>query len=608
MMRDLREKTKWVMIIVALAFVGLMVFEWGMDMSGQSAGIQTGDIGRVNNTPISFQQYQETYAELLQRAQQQAGQATLTREQIRQVEEATWDQLVTEVLLQQEIRRRGIRVSAAEIRQAARTSPHPELAQNELFMTDGRFDIEKYQQFLSSPAASDDLLLQLEHYYRQQIPRAKLLRQVMAGAFIPDAELWRSFRDRMETAVVDYVNLDLSTLVPGEVEVTEREIRDHYRRHREDFRRAAVARMDVAWLSKAPTAADSAAALERAREARAEIVGGASFGEVAARVSDDPGTRERGGELGSFERGQMVPEFEEAAFSAPVGSVTEPVLSPFGYHLIEVTARTDGEVTARHILISLARGEESLDRLYARADSLELAAPARGVEAAARQLGAQYAAGVDVSGATAFLPGIGDASEVLEWAAEELEEEGRVAGTVSPLFETDQAFYIARVESFGAGGEIPLEEATPQIRALLELEKRRERARAIGREMRAEVRGGRSLEEVAAARGLRVERTPAFSRIDPNPAFGQANAATGAAFGTPIGQVSDVVETTAGLFLIRPAEREEASRELWDSQKTQQRLMEQNQVRTAYFQRWMEHLRESARIVDRRSEVFDRRS
>jgi hypothetical protein len=66
MMQDLREKTKIIMIVVALAFVGLMVFEWGMDISGQSAAVQTGELGRVNGEPISYQAYTVAYQELYQ--------------------------------------------------------------------------------------------------------------------------------------------------------------------------------------------------------------------------------------------------------------------------------------------------------------------------------------------------------------------------------------------------------------------------------------------------------------------------------------------------------------------------------------------------------------
>ena len=60
MMQQLRNSTKWIMILVALAFVGLMVFEWGMDISGRSTGSQ-GEIGRVNGTPVPYEAYQATY-------------------------------------------------------------------------------------------------------------------------------------------------------------------------------------------------------------------------------------------------------------------------------------------------------------------------------------------------------------------------------------------------------------------------------------------------------------------------------------------------------------------------------------------------------------------
>lgn len=77
-------------------------------------------------------------------------------------------------------------------------------------------------------------------------------------------------------------------------------------------------------------------ALALANDLHAKIVAGANFDELAKANSDDTGNANMGGELGSFERGRMVPQFEKAAFAAEVGKVTEPVKSQFGYHLILV--------------------------------------------------------------------------------------------------------------------------------------------------------------------------------------------------------------------------------------------------------------------------------
>ena len=73
---------------------------------------------------------------------------------------------------------------------------------------------------------------------------------------------------------------------------------------------------------------------------KTQIEGGADFGDLAKQHSQCP-SGQRGGDLGSFGRGQMVPEFDKVVFSADIGSVEGPVKTQFGYHLLEVTERND---------------------------------------------------------------------------------------------------------------------------------------------------------------------------------------------------------------------------------------------------------------------------
>jgi peptidyl-prolyl cis-trans isomerase C len=80
-------------------------------------------------------------------------------------------------------------------------------------------------------------------------------------------------------------------------------------------------------------------ALARAKELREKIVKGADFGALAKAESDDTGSGANGGDLGSFGHGRMVKEFDEVAFSLPVGEISQPVKSQFGYHIIQVESR-----------------------------------------------------------------------------------------------------------------------------------------------------------------------------------------------------------------------------------------------------------------------------
>ena len=83
--------------------------------------------------------------------------------------------------------------------------------------------------------------------------------------------------------------------------------------------------------------------VKKANEIREEILNGLDFAEAAKKYSKCP-SGENGGNLGYFGKGQMVPEFEKAAFSAPLGVITEPVKTQFGYHLILVTDKTDSKI------------------------------------------------------------------------------------------------------------------------------------------------------------------------------------------------------------------------------------------------------------------------
>lgn len=90
----------------------------------------------------------------------------------------------------------------------------------------------------------------------------------------------------------------------------------------------------------APTEADWEKALTTATKVRAELVAGGDWTEEAAEYSDDTGTKDKGGDLGTVSKGEMVPEFEEAAFSLTKDEISEPIKSSYGYHIIQVTGIT----------------------------------------------------------------------------------------------------------------------------------------------------------------------------------------------------------------------------------------------------------------------------
>jgi len=151
-----------------------------------------------------------------------------------------------------------------------------------------------------------------------------------------------------------------------------------------------------------------------------------------------------------------------------------------------------------------------------------------------------------------------------------------------------------------------LAEARPQITSTLILQKKRDLARAEGQKIVAEARRGTPLAQAAAARGLTVATAGPFTRVQGNPALGQATPPVGAAFGAPIGQVSDVVEGPGGLFIVRPTARTAADAQQFAQQKEQMRAGLGQQLRQRATARWLDSVRKAADIEDNREKVLGR--
>lgn len=133
---------------------------------------------------------------------------------------------------------------------------------------------------------------------------------------------------------------------------TEREMQAYFRENKDRLgRRPATISFRQIVIAPKPDSAARARAWVLADSIARAIRGGADFATAARRFSQDPGSREQGGDLNWFRRGQMVPEFERVAFALRPGVVSDPVESPFGMHVIQVQRVQPAEVQARHILI-----------------------------------------------------------------------------------------------------------------------------------------------------------------------------------------------------------------------------------------------------------------
>jgi peptidyl-prolyl cis-trans isomerase D len=597
----MRSSAKYIWWFVVLTFVVVFVFAETSGLTGRGALTRGTTVASVNGTDINYDTWLRAREQRIQQAQAQSPQP-LTLDQEHRIEDATFDDLVTEILLRQEYERRGITVTDEQIRQAALEQPPQQFLANPEFQTEGQFDIDKYRRFLSSPLAKQSgVRFQLEQYYRGELPRQELFEQVASAVYVTDAQLWRIWQDSHDSARVSYVRFSPDEIPDSAVKVSEQEITAYFNAHKKDFeKRPGRAVVTVAVVPRAITAADSAKVLQHANALRAEIESGKeSFADAAKRESADTASAADGGFLGKVTKGQFVEQFDSAAFSLKPGVISQPVLTPFGYHLIKVDEKKGDSISVRHILLRIQQSDSSASWSDSRADSLAKAAssdkPAL-FESITKSLGLQTYRAVATEGEPLTHEGKYVPS-VSAWAFTAR------PGETSDLIDGQDAYYVARLDSLTEGGAATLQSEHDDIEQELRRQKKLDLLLPNAEKISAAVAKGETLEQAAKAAGLTVQQTPEFARTTSVPGLGQATQAVGAAFGLPKGAVSQPIKSDNGVFVIRVDERVQADRAAWEKQKEDQRNRVLQGMRQQRVQQFLASLRESAEIEDHRKEI-----
>lgn len=599
MLQAMRSTAKYIWVFIIIAFVGGFLIYESAGLFGGAPITPATTVATVNGDEILYGQWQRAIQQIETQQIQSSGISPSLDER-REIEQLALDQIIEEILLAQEIKRRKITVTPEEIIQATRFNPPQELMQSPELQTDGQFDYEKYLRFLNGPTAKQSgLLWQLEAYYKDQIPKQKLYEQIAAASYPSDSQLWRNYQDQNDSAQVSFVafrpqGADASITIPDS------ELRDFYNKHKDRFDRPGVAAVTYTRIPRVISASDSLAVRERIQEIKQRIAAGESFEDIARAESIDSISARQGGDLGEGPAGRFVAPFEEAAQKLSPGELSGPVLTQFGYHLIKMESRDGDNLHLKHILLPITQSDSEASITDRKADSL-----------------ARIAAGSDdrtrFDSATSLLkletvkafvregePLVEDdmlIPSVSAWAFG-----GAKVGSTSDLFDSEDGYFLARLESLTPGGPAPFESVKEEIRAELVLQKKLDqlvdKAKSFAREAAAT-----SLEEAAGKENLTVSETISFNRVSMVPGLGRANAAVGAAFGLPVGTISAPIKTDDGVYVIRVNERKEADRDAFEAEKAFLRQQAVPALQQAHVQTFLANLRESAKIKDERKKI-----
>ena len=617
MLDRMRRHKAWLKWTLALAGFALLVLGFPLiQPPPETPGALTDVLAQVGDREITIGEFQTLYRRQLQSYQVQSG-GEITTDLLRSmgIDRQLLQQVIDEYAALQEAARLGVTVSDAEVREAIVSLP--------AFQQDGEFIGEAaYLQLLrmqQPPLAPAEF----EENVRRSLMLQRLQAAVTDWITVTDEDVEREHVRRNERVRLSAISFRADDFREG-VEATDDDVAALFEQNANDYlvpekRRLRFVLIDVPALKTSFTPSDGdvqayydnnldryteevdlrvshillrtqdrelADVQAQAQSIAAEARDGADFAELARRYSEDEGTREAGGDLGPITRGQMVPEFEGAAFALEQDEVSDPVTSMFGVHVIKATEKSGG--TSRTLdevrdgIVDLLQQESADARAAALAEAMALEIDeAADLETAAARRGLE----VQESGFAALgepILGLGFSSEVTNQAFQLAEGEaaGPIPTPTGPAFVTVtgvQAPYVP-----------PIEEVDARVRDDVIRRKAfviaQERADAVA----ALLQDADDFGAAAEAEELEVNESGLIARGAVVPGVGVNAQVEEVAFSLNPGETSDPVLTGNSAVVVHVHERQDADRAALQANRERLRsemiLERQNQFFGAYME------------------------
>lgn len=563
-------------------------------------------IGSVNGSKISPNQFNQA-VNVRMDAIRSAG-TNLSDQDLDRVREEVWNSFIEERLTEQAIEDLEIKVSDDEI--LFHLENNPPMDVKRLFMANNSFDEETYRQALNTPGMMD--WTPIETWMREfYLPRFKLQQYINLSAVVSNQDVREEFIKRNTDFTISSLHIIPTALVDKIKDPSENELRADYNSRLDDFKREEKRHLSYVSWAKVPTQEDSLRVKEEALDIILAYSEGQNFANLANIHTMDPGNQVtpdsgKGGDLGWFGKGQMVPAFEEAVFNAKANSVVGPILTQFGYHVIKIDSirnkgKNNHQVKAAHILLNIEMGQNTRTTIRRKATLFSYDAQDYGFLAAldTHSVTAQQANFIGEN--DMFIASLGVFRGGIRWAFNNDTD----IGSISDPLETDNFYAVFTLDSISSEGIAPFEDARSQVFASLTRDKEEEATRALAIELKSQIDDGGSFESLKE-KNEKLEYIPSDVKKLKGSfiSLGRSDQVTGALINASAGDLLGPLKTNRGHSLIRVLEVSAFDSTAWQAQKDIVRADLTRQKQARAFQNWMLELKDAADIVDNRKYHF----
>lgn len=592
-----------IILIALIGFLATIIFSWGMDITRRQQFEDTNLAALINGEEVSWQDYNRIYDNLYQ-AEQMKTDDELTDNKKKELQESAWNQILFERLMMQEVAKHNITVSDNELYSYLRMTPPAEFQQASAFQTNGKFDYQKYLNALADPNYTQ-LWISYDPIFRAEIKKLKLQEMIIQSAHVAENEIQEYFISTQEKVKVGLINIGYGRFSNPSPKVTDEEIKNYYEENKANYDIEERASLNLVLIEKKPSPTDWEAIYNQSMVIYDSIIAGADFAETAKIYSQD-GSASKGGDLGWFQKGQMVEEFDKRVFGMQKGEVSAPIRTQFGWHIIKnfgfkeelevPRGKTEKEkvkkVQASHILLKVVPSQETLDKANNRLTEFHAQALNNGFLKAAEDLkfsvvnsslffegkNMQYLGNDPVAGAFAFENEVDAISEVSENLSVQ---------------------YVAQVAERKPAGLADFEDVSNKVR--LDLVKNIVKTQCIDTSAAiwADIQSGTSFKKAAKNHGEEYEETIEFKRDQFVPNLSRDPITIGTAFSLQKpGDLSGPVDYSQGTIIMKLISRTPVDLTEFTAKKDSIATIILGSKQQELFGRWIEKLRDDAVIVN----------
>ncbi len=339
------------------------------------------------------------------------------------------------------------------------------------------------------------------------------------------------------------------------------------------------------------------AAEKLANKLYAELKGGANFEEYARKYSKDPGSGAKGGDLGWFAKGRMVPEFDNAAFTGKIGEIQKPIKTQFGYHIIKVTGKNSSKFFYEKIAQVVKPSAGTKDMVYQKAADFQFIADKNGFESEATAQKYQVVESAEFSKDANYIPNIGAARSLISFSFD------NSVNSISKPLKTSGGYVVAKIAEDIKPGVRKFDAVEKDAKALLIKEKRLEKAKQLAESVKSQI--GDDINRAAQINSsVRVGNAQNFKTDGSVPTVGLEYNFAAKAFHAPLNKVIGPVKGTHGYFLIKVTQRDNFDENTFKVQYDILRDNIGNSRRQGIYNQWLAKLKADAKISDRRYMFF----